>query len=114
MARLPRSFLQPTRKTLQARLRFLAGEHQTRRADAAVKRVLDLLSDENLALEASKAKTASHLVFDCGILEQVWEDPRIFNRRNQLAKQGVVVEREIVVTTYAGCEFSREQLVVKF
>lgn len=99
---------------LRRRLSYLSGEGQSRRADAAVQRVLNLLSDDNLATEAGKAPAGNCFELECGVLDQVWEDPRIFNRRAQLERQGVVVERVPVETTIAGRTFRRTRLKVQF
>lgn len=99
---------------LRRRLSLLAGEGQSRRADAAVQRVLSLLSDDNLATEAAKAHSADSFELECGVLDQVWEDPRIFNRRNQLQRQGIIVERTPVETIIAGRIFRRTRLRVRF
>lgn len=99
---------------LQRRLALLAGERQSKRADAAVQRVLALLSDENLALEAARSADPRVVRMECGVLAQVWEDPRVYNRRYQLTRQGVSVERETVTTEIAGRTFVRERLCVHF
>ncbi len=99
---------------LRRRLSLLAGEGQSHRADAAVQRVLSLLADDNLATEAAKMHSANGIELECGVLDQVWEDPRVFNRRNQLQRQGIIVERVPVETTIAGRTFRRTRLRVRF
>ena len=76
--------------------------------------MLALLSDENLALEATRTKETGVVRMECGVLAQVWEDPRIFNRRHQLTRQGVEVEREPVTLEIPGRTFTRERLCVRF
>lgn len=99
---------------LRRRLSMLAGEAQSQRANAAVQRVLSLLSDDALAAEAQKALNAGEFELECGVLDQVWEDPRVFNRRNQLQRQGITVERVPVETYVAGKTFRRTRLRVEF
>ncbi|MCA8928974.1 MAG: hypothetical protein KDC18_12960 [Alphaproteobacteria bacterium] len=99
---------------LRRRLSLAAGEAQSHRADAAVQRVLALLSDENLASEAAHAPSPEGFELECGVLEQVWEDPRVYNRRGQLERQGVTVEQVEVETTVAGKTFRRTRLRVGF
>jgi len=93
---------------------MVAGEAQSQRVDAAVQRVLMLLSDDALAAESAKAVTAGEFELECGVLDQVWEDPRVFNRRNQLERQGIKVERVPVETEVAGRTFQRTRLRVQF
>ncbi len=99
---------------LRRRLSTLATDRRTRRADAAVHRVLDMLSDANLAIEAAKGQSSDGLELECGVLDQVWDDIRVVNRRNHLERQGIEVERVSVETTVAGQTFSRSRLRVRF
>ena len=99
---------------LRRRLTQMAVEGQARRADAAVQRVLTMLSDEQLATEAGKAQSADSFELECGVLDQVWDDPRVFNRRGQLERQGIVVERVPIETQVAGRTFRRTRLRVQF
>lgn len=101
-------------EVLRRRLNQISGEQQSRRADAAVQRVLALLTDENLAAEVTRSGQAGRIELECGILDQIWEDPRLFNRRNQLQRQGVTLERIYVESTVSGRTFQRSKLVITF
>ena len=104
----------PPLELLRRRLSMISGERQTVRADAAVNRVLELLSEENFATEAGKTGMSGVIELECGVLEQVWEDPRVFNRRNQLERQGVTIECVPVESSVAGRDFHRCRLRVTF
>jgi len=99
---------------LRRRLSLLAGEGEHRRSNAAVQRVLALLSDDHLAAEAAKALHTNTFELECGVLDQVWEDPRVANRRVQLERQGVTAERVPVETTIAGKTYCRTRLRISF
>lgn len=114
MRRPDTTFRRQPSDVLRRRLNRLAVEAQSHRADAAVERVLMLLSDDNLAEEAAKAQKSGELVLECGVLDRVWDDPRVFNRRNQLQRQGITVELVPVETTVADRTFHRTRLKVTF
>jgi hypothetical protein len=99
---------------LRRRMALAAGENVTRRGNAAVDRVLNLLADENLLALAAQATSINRITVECGVIGQVWGHPRIFNRRNQLSRQGIDIERETIVSYHGGREFSREVLVISF
>lgn len=102
------------RNMLRRRLGLLAMENVSKRNNAAVRRVIDLLSEENLTDVAAKSRGAEKLVLECGVLDKAWDDTRVANRINQLARLRIKVERELVVTRYGEREFVRERLVITF
>lgn len=102
------------RSVLRRRMGLLALENVSKRNNAAVRRVLDLLSQESLTDAAAKASGTDQFVLECGVLENAWEDSRVMNRVNQLARQIIKVERQTVVTHYGKSEFARERLVITF
>ncbi len=102
------------RSMLRRRLGLLLMENVSKRNNMVVHRVLELLSEENLADAAAKSRDIDKLTLECGVLEKAWEDTRVANRINQLARQNIKVERETVVTHYGPSEFVRDRLVVTF
>ncbi len=114
MARTVRPFARPTRQTLQRRLGMLAMERMSNVSNASVRRVLDVLSEESLTGLAAGVSAGDRITIECGVIDQVWDDPRISNRINQLARQGVEVERETIQTRYGETGLVRDRLVVKF
>lgn len=102
------------RSVLRRRLGLLALENVSKRNNAAVRRVLELLSEDNLTTAAAKASGVDQFVLECGVLENAWEDSRVMNRVNQLARQNIKVERQTVITRYGESEFARERLVITF
>jgi hypothetical protein len=115
MVRPSRRMVRTERTYLQRRLGLAAAENVSRREGAAVRRVLELLSDESLAAAAAAAaRSTSRVTVECGVLDQVWDDPRIAARINQLTRQGIEVARERVMTRYGEAELTRERLVVTF
>lgn len=114
MVRATRPFSRPARQALQRRMGVLAMENASHRGNAAVRRVLELLSEEHLTEAAAKAPGTDSITMECGVLEKVWNDPRISNRINQLSRQGVSVEREVIQTRYGETGMVRDRLVVKF
>jgi hypothetical protein len=114
MVRTTRPFARPARQTLQRRLGVLAMERTSNRSNASVRRVLELLSEENLTDLAARVSAGDQITIECGVINQVWDDPRVSNRVNQLARQGVDVERETIQTRYGETGLVRDRLVVKF
>lgn len=114
MARITRPFSRPNRQTLQRRLALLAMERASFRSNAAVRRVLELLSEDNLTALAARVSGNERITLECGVVDKVWNDPRITNRINQLARQGVTVERETIQTRFGETEMVRDRLTVKF
>lgn len=102
------------RSVLRRRLGLLALENVSKRNNAAVRRVLELLSEESLTTAAAKASGIDQFVLECGVLENAWEDSRVVNRVNQLERQNIKVERQTVVTRYGESEFTRERLIITF
>ena len=114
MVRIAKTFARPARQALQRRLAILSAESESKRTNAAVRRVLDLLSDENLSEVAARSGGKDRIPLECAIIGDAWDDPRIANRINQLARQGIEVEREVVTTSYGDAAMRRERLVVRF
>ena len=114
MARITTSLSRKLRQPLQRRLGVLAMENVSGRNNAAARRLLELLSDENLETLAAKAPGIDKITLECGVAGQAWEDTRVRNRINQLSRQGVDVERETVSTQFGGMDLERERLVVRF
>ena len=102
------------RGMLRRRLGLLAMENVSMRSNAAVRRVLDLLSDEMLTDAAARTRGTDKLFMECGVLEKAWDDSRVVNRVRQLARQNIIVERQTVVTRYGAAELKRERLVITF
>lgn len=114
MARLSSTFVRPPRQMLQRRLSLLAMENVSTRNNAAVRRVLELLSNDNLTDVAARSPGADKITLECGVIGKAWEDTRVVNRINQLSRQGVSVDRETITTHFGDAELVRERLVVKF
>lgn len=114
MVRSARPFTRPARQTLQRRLGVLAMERMSNRSNASVRRVLDLLSEESLVDLGARVSAGDRITIECAVVDKVWDDPRISNRVNQLARQGVTVERETIQTRYGGISLTRDRLVVRF
>lgn len=114
MARSTRPFSRTSRQPLQRRLSLLATERISNRSNALVRRVLGLLSEESLVDLGARVSAGDRITIECAVVDKVWGDPRISNRVNQLARQGVTVERETIQTRYAGISLTRDRLVVKF
>ncbi len=114
MARLSPTFIRPPRQPLQHRLSLLAMESVSTRNNAAVRRVLDLLSNDNLTDLAARSAGVGKITLECGVIGKAWEDTRVVNRINQLSRQGVSVDRETVASRFGDTDLTRERLVVKF
>jgi hypothetical protein len=83
--------------------------------DFRVKRVLAILTDQNLSQRAGLAPPgATELLFECNFVNEVWTDPRIVQRVKQLHDRGLAVEPIEHTCEIAGRSFTRSKIRVQF
>ncbi len=88
-------------------------DYQLRRE--RITRVLRLLENDNLiALAASKPRTEEGMIFECNFAPEIWEDPIIQRRLQQLAANDVFVDLIEHEHSVAGKTFLRTQIRVIF
>lgn len=99
---------------LRRRLAQATAERGRRVRDAWVERVLNHLSDETLmTVTGSRPPSEDPLEFDCGFLDEVWDDPRVQARIRDLAREDIVVSRVEHEVITAGRRFVRTRLRVE-
>ena len=80
-----------------------------------ISRVLKLLDSDNLiALAAAKPKSEDAMIFECNFAPEIWEDPIIQRRLQQLAANDIAVDIVDYEFSVAGQRFHRNQIRVVF
>jgi hypothetical protein len=83
--------------------------------DFRVKRVLAILTDQNLAQRVGLAPPgSSELLFECNLVNEAWTDPRVVQRVKQLHDRGITVEPIEHTHEIAGRTFTRSKIRVQF
>ena len=101
--------------TVRGRMEWVSKDQGNLLRRQRISRVLKLLESDNLiALAASKPKSEDGMIFECNFAPEIWEDPIIQRRLQQLASNDVAVELLDHEHSVAGKTFRRTQIRVVF
>lgn len=101
--------------TVRRRMERVSKDRDFHLRRSRIDRVLELLDGDNLvALAATKPKSDEGMIFECSFASEIWDDPSIERRVQQLASNDITVELVDYEHTVAGKTFQRTQISVKF
>lgn len=100
---------------INRQMQRVANEHERHLREVWVERVLSILDGDNLVAQAAAGQAnEGGMLFDCNVAAQVWDDPRIAYRRQQLESSDVAVELDEHRHNIAGKTFKRTRIRVCF
>lgn len=103
------------RHSLRDQLSTAVARAQTVIDDTRVNRVLNLLTEQNLATVAAEQCGSSGLVtIESADLPHVWENERILARVAELEQHGISVESKQIEKDVAGMTFKRWAICVRY
>lgn len=101
--------------TVRRRMERVSKDRDYHLRRSRIDRVLELLDGDNLvALAATKPNADEGMIFECSFASEIWDDPLIERKVQQLASNDITVELIDHEHTIAGKTFKRTQLRVNF
>lgn len=103
------------RGSVRRQMDWVANDQRQKLRMAWVDRILKFLENDTLIMQAA-AKPAEEevLIFECNFAPQVWDDPRITFRVNQLSSNDIAVDLVEHEHSVEGKTFKRHQIHVTF
>lgn len=100
---------------INRQMQRVANDHERHLRQAWVERVLAILDGDNLVAQAAAGQaTEGGMLFDCNVAAEVWDDPRVAYRRQQLESSDVTVELDEHRHSVAGKTFTRTRIRIRF